>query len=197
MTLAQKMAREGQTVEAIVQYEKARQNDPGLSGTVAWRLGILYDLGGDPARALVKFQEALKEFPKDPDLLTDIGYCHYNRGEWAQAEKYLRQALARAKKHQRAHMNLAMALCQQGKIEESLAEFTTVVSKAEAQANVGFLLLTQRRPEEAKQAFLKALELEPHLEKPRKALAKMEANRAGAPDQRGGEQRSLLPAPGS
>jgi len=179
LTLAEEMIHQGQGVGAIVQLEKARQNDPRLNGRAARKLGVLYDLAGEPAKALIEFQEALKEFPRDPDLLTDVGYAYYNRGNWEESEKYLRQALVVDGHHKRAHMNLGMALAQQGRADEALAAFGTVVSPAEAQANLGFLLLTQGKREEARQAYRRALELEPGLAVARTALEKMDKPPAG------------------
>ena len=93
MALAEEMRKKGDRAGAIVQYEKARANDPSLDGHVSHRLGVLYDELGEQARALVEFQRRLKSTPRDAGLLSDLGYCYYGRGEWAESEKYLRQAL--------------------------------------------------------------------------------------------------------
>jgi tetratricopeptide (TPR) repeat protein len=172
--LAEDLVKKGQGAAAILQFEKARQNDPRLSARAARRLGVLYDLVGEPAKSMTEFQAALKEFPKDAELLTDVGYAYYNRGDWAEAEKHLRLALTVDAQCKRARMNLGMTLVQTGKLEQGLAEFEAVVSPAEAQANLGFLLLAQGKRPEARQAYQRALELEPNLRVARTALEKME-----------------------
>ena len=125
------------------------------------------------ATALVEFERALKADPHDAALLNDLGYCHYARGEWEQAEKYLRQSVQADGGNRRARMNLGMALAQQGKNDEALKAFGEVVSPAEAQANLGFILLSQGKREEARSAYQQALELEPNLRIARTALDKL------------------------
>ena len=175
MALAEEMVKKGDRGGAIAQFEKARANDPSLDARAAHQLGILYDQIDQPARALVEFQRALNAAPRDAELLNDVGYCYYNRGEWAEAEKYLRQALELDPHRRRARMNLGMALAQQGKTDEALKAFGQEVSPAEAQANLGFILLTQGKREEAKAAYRRALELEPNLPIAQVALRKMDS----------------------
>ena len=78
-----------------------------------------------------------------------MGYFCYERGNWSEAETWLRKALTAAPKHARARVNLGMTLAQQGKSQEALAEFTAVLSPAEAQANLGMIqrsAASSRRP---------------------------------------------------
>ncbi len=173
-TLAQELEKSGRETEAIVQYEKARQKKPQLDDQVSRRLAILYDRNGNQARAMVEFQQALKAHPKDADLLSDLGYSYYNRGEWQEAEKYLRKAVAVAPQHKRAWTNLGMSLAQQGRTKESLEAFSKAVSPAEANANLGFILASQGKTAEAQQAYRHALELEPTLQVARVALVRLE-----------------------
>ena len=175
MALAEEMVKKGDRGGAIAQYEKARTNDPSLDGRVSHRLGVLYDEIDEPARSLVEFQRALKSNPRDAELLNDMGYCHYARGEWVEAEKYLRQALEIDGRRRRARMNLGMALAQQGTTDEALKTFGQEVSPAEAQANLGFILLTQGKRDEAREAYHRALELEPNLRMAQAALRKIES----------------------
>jgi tetratricopeptide (TPR) repeat protein len=108
-------------------------------------------------------------------LHNDVGYSHYQRGEWQEAERWFRQALALAPGHARAAVNLGLALGQQGRYGEALAAFEQAVSPAEALVNLAFVYQTQGKREEAKQAYRKALELQPDLDLARRALAKLEA----------------------
>jgi len=179
MALAEEMVKKGDRAGAIAQYEKARANDASLDGRVSHRLGVLYDQLDQRARSLEEFQRALKSPPRDSALhsalLSDVGYCYYNRGEWTEAEKYLRQALQLDAGNPRAHNTLGMTLAQEGKSTEALQEFGKVVSPAKAQANLGFILLVQGKRDEARQAYRRALELEPHLDLAQAALEKLDA----------------------
>jgi len=172
LSMAQVMEGNGHAAEAAFHYEKARQSDPTLH--VAARLARLYDRLGDAPHALAEYQRALKENPKDADVLASLGYFYYTRGQWAEAEENLRHALTLNAKHQRAWVNLGLTLGEQGQYAESLEAFRKAVSEGEAHSNLAFLLTTQGKREEAKQEYRRALELEPNLAIARRALEKLE-----------------------
>ena len=164
---------ENHDLEALAYYEKARQQDPEMNDKVARRIAVLYDKCDEQAKAMTEFQEQLKKYPKDANLLNDAGYSYYNRGQWAIAEDHLRRAVAVDKKHKRAWTNLGMTLAQQGKNADAVAAFEKAVGPAEAQANLGFVLMMQKKTDEAKAAYQRALDIEPQLKVAREALAKL------------------------
>lgn len=164
----------GHFADAIVQFEQARKLNPRKFKHLSRRLAVLYDRVGDERKALEEFAEAVKRNPKDADLLNDLGYCHYNRARWTEAEKYFRQAIAIQSKHQRATINLGLTLAQQGNRDEAMKVFETVLRPAEAKANFAFVLATQGKREEAKEMYQAALQLEPGLTMAHQALASLE-----------------------
>lgn len=174
MTMAENCAKEGKETDAIEYYEKARTQDPSLNEKVSRRLAVLYDRHDEQALAMKEFEELLKKRPKDSNLLNDMGYSHYNRGQWVEAESYLRRAVAADKANKRAWNNLGFALAMQGKYAEAIETFHKSVSQAEAQANIGFVLVVQGKPAEAAGAYRRALELEPTLKTAQAALARLE-----------------------
>jgi tetratricopeptide (TPR) repeat protein len=174
LNMAESLEKDGKESEAIAYYERARTLDPSLGERSARRLAVLYDRHDDQAKALTEFQALLKKRPKDANLLNDIGYSHYNRGQWVEAETHLRKAVAADKTNKRAWVNLGMALAQQGKYQEGLDAFGKVVSPAEAQSNLAFVLLTQGKKTEAIDAYKRALAFEPTLKIARAALDKLE-----------------------
>lgn len=176
MSMAESLEKEGKESDALVYYEKARQLSPALNDRASRRLAILYDRHDQQAKAMAEFQELLKKHPKDSTLLNDIGYSYVNRGQWAEAETFLRRAIAADKENKRAWINLGLALSQQGKYTEGLEAFAKAVTPAEAHANLGFVLATQNgKRAEAIQAYHQALVLEPMLPVAREALARLEA----------------------
>ena len=64
---ARELEKHGYEADAIVQYEKARQDNPRLT-QVSRRLAVLYDRQGNAQRALAEYQLALKVQPRDADL---------------------------------------------------------------------------------------------------------------------------------
>jgi Tfp pilus assembly protein PilF len=171
-TLARKLESEGQDAEAIKQYQLARHYRPSFD--VAHRLAVLYDRVGDAGRAVPEYARALKEHPRDADLLNDLGYHHYNLGRWDEAEKYLRQAVALNPKLDCAWTNLGMTLVQEGHCKEGVEAFRHCVSPADAECNLAFLLTTQGKTDDARAAYREALRLQPGLQSAQAALAKLD-----------------------
>jgi hypothetical protein len=172
VTLARSLEREGHDVEAIGQYGLARHYKPDVD--VARRLAVLYDRVGDASRAMPEYERALKEHPRDADLLNDLGYHHYNLGRWAEAEKSLRQALEINSRHANAWTNLGMTLAQEGRCKESVEAFQHCVGQAEAECNLAFLLTTQGKREDARAAYKEALRLQPGMRLAQTALTKLD-----------------------
>jgi Tfp pilus assembly protein PilF len=174
LAAAEELQKNGQTEQAIGLYEKARNYDPGLK-SVAHRLAVLYDAQGDSTRSLIEYNKARESDPKNPSLLSDIGYYYDERENFAEAERFLRAALAIDSNHQKATCNLALVLARQGRFEESFESFCKVVGPAAAHSNVGVLMAKQGRYDEAKQAFHRALAMDATLQQPKVFLAYLDS----------------------
>jgi Tfp pilus assembly protein PilF len=174
--MAEGLEKGGKDVEAISYYERAREADPKLADRASRQLAVLYDKADDQTRAMHEFQELLKKKPKDVSLLNDVGYSCYNRGQWTEAENYLRKAIALDKNYKPAWVNLGLALAQQGKQVEALEAFGHAVSNAQAYANLGFVFAVQGKKEEALTVYRRSLELEPTLKISQAAVARLERN---------------------
>jgi Flp pilus assembly protein TadD len=135
LALAQQHEQVGRLRDAVILYERARQQDESLP-QISRRLAVLYDQTGEPDKALTEFRRALQVSPRDSDLLNDFGYFQLCRGTFADAEQSLRESLAENPGNDRARMNLAMTLTRQGRIEEARSTFSEVVGPAAAESNV-------------------------------------------------------------
>jgi Flp pilus assembly protein TadD len=135
LALAQQHEQAGRLRDAVVLYERARQQDESLP-RISRRLAVLYDQTGEPDKALSEFRAALQLSPRDSDLLNDFGYFQLGRGKFADAEQLLRKSLAANPRNDRARMNLAVTLTRQGRFEEARAMFSQVVGPAAADRNV-------------------------------------------------------------
>jgi tetratricopeptide (TPR) repeat protein len=171
-TTAETLEKGGNDREAIRLYEKARRLDKHLAPEVTRRLAVLYDRNEEFDKALDEYRRGLLENPKDADLLNDLGYGYYCRGEWAEAEKTLRKAVAANPKFANAWINLGMTLAKQNKYDESLQAFGKVVPKAQALCNLAFIQATQAKYDEARQCYEAALQFDPGLQIARIALQK-------------------------
>ncbi len=160
LVAAEGLAREGRAAEAVAQYEKAREIDPGVK--VARRLGALCDREGQTERALAEYRRALHEGARDAALFNDLGYCYYRLGNYREAESWLRQAVAINPASDRAWAHLGLVLGKEGRYEESCDAFARAVRPGQGAGMVA-LLAEEGRLEEAKGALRTALELEPGL----------------------------------
>src|SRR5262245_57481305 len=79
----------------------------------------------DKAQAVV--DAALKELPKDADLLARRAELHYLRGRWDDADKDAAQALALNPEHFLGHWILGQVLRDRGEIKKADEEFRWLV----------------------------------------------------------------------
>jgi len=163
LAMAEDLEKKEKERDAVSYYERARELDPELNDRISRHLARLYDRTDNQDKAMHEFHYLIKKKPKDAALLNDFGYSYYNRGQWSEAETYLRKAVASDKHFKPAWVNLGLALAQQGKEQEALEAFGHAVSTAEAYSNLGFVLVTQKRFPEALASYQRALELEPAL----------------------------------
>jgi Flp pilus assembly protein TadD len=170
MVAGEQMQNSGQVDQAILLYEKARRNDPGLK-TIAHHLAVLYDLQGDSTRSLTEYRKAVEAEPKNADVFSDLGYYYFNRDNLGDAERELRKALELDPKHAKALTNLGMVLAAEKRFDESFQTFSQVVGPAAAHSNVGVLLAKQGRNDEARREFHEALALDSTLQQPKAFLA--------------------------
>jgi tetratricopeptide (TPR) repeat protein len=178
MATAQQFDVAGNYAEAVTLYEKARHTDSLVEPVATRRLAILYDKQGQFDKARSEYEKLLQKNPRDADTLNNLGYGYYARGQWDLAEQHLRKALAANPQHEHAWINLGMTLGQQQRYDESLNAFAKVVDRAEGLCNLAFILTTQGKREEAKQAYTEALRLNPGLQLAQGALAKLHQSTA-------------------
>jgi tetratricopeptide (TPR) repeat protein len=170
LATARELDRNGYDREAAAQYIRARElgvTEP----EIAWRLAVLSDRLGDSVQAKKEYDLACRHLPRNADLWNDRGCSDLNQQEYPAAEKAFRLALAIQPKHDRASMNLGLALAAQERYEEAVDCFAAVVGPAAAQSNLGMILARQGRHEAAEAAFERSLAEDSSLRQPQAALA--------------------------
>ncbi len=170
---AQSSEQQGKTEDAIRFYEHAKALNPEWK-QISRRLAVLYDKHGNHTRAKAAYEEALKLFPNDAELLNDYGVYHMHRERWANAESLFRQTLRVAPQHKRASVNLGMTLAMQDRLQESYGAFAQIVGPAAAYSNLGVLLTRQGRTREARDHFNRALNIDRSLEQPAEFLSQLD-----------------------
>lgn len=163
LAAAQDLDRNGKVPEAILLYEKARSHDPKTTAAATRRLAVLYDLAGDFDKASAEYAALLQASPKDPQLLNDLGYSHYCRGDFPRAEQHLTQATTLDPNLKRGWINLGLVLAATDRPDAALAAFARAGTEAEARSNLAFALAAVGKKAEAMEQYRTALKLQPGL----------------------------------
>jgi Flp pilus assembly protein TadD len=164
----------GLTAEALVAYHEALQLDADRGD--AWlRLAILHDQVGKFQEAREFYRKALALMPGNPDIFCNMGYSLYLQQQWRDAEMNLRQAIALAPTHRRAHNNLGFVLARMARSEEALAEFAKGgCGESDARANLAFALTMERNWPEARKQYEAALAADADSATAKKGLQELE-----------------------
>ena len=176
LAAAEELQKGGHSEQAILLYEKARRNDPGLK-TVAHHLAVLYDLQGDSTKSLAEFNSAVEAEPNSADVHSDLGFYYLERDNLGDAERELRKAIAIDPKHAKALTNLGMVLAGEQHFDESFLMFSKAVGPAAAHSNLGVLLAKQGRTDDARREFHEALALDSTLKQPQAFLDYLDHSR--------------------
>lgn len=110
------------------------------------RLAILADQRGDFRDAEEHYLIAMVGKPRDPDLLSDVGYSYMLQRRPAECERYLKQALEIAPEHVRAANNLGMLYAAMGDGERAFEMFRRGASDSEARSRVAEAMSARAAP---------------------------------------------------
>ncbi len=94
-------------------------------------MAIVADLQKDWPAAERHYKQALQQRPQDPSLLNDLGYSYVLQNRYAEASKYLNEAVQLSPQHERAHINLALLSLKQGDRNGAQAQLAAVYSASE------------------------------------------------------------------
>jgi tetratricopeptide (TPR) repeat protein len=124
-------------------------------------------------QALSAFLSALDVSPESPSLLSNIGYTFLSRGNFPQARTYLERAVEIDGSLSEARNNLGIVLAQLGDHDGALRQFMAVNDPAIAFNNIGAVYLGQKRWGQARDAFERALALDPSYLKAKASLSEV------------------------
>lgn len=113
-------------------YLKVLESQP-RNAEAHHRLAVIADQQQDHRTADHHYQQALALDRQNADLLSDLGYSHFLRGNLDQSERYLKEALEVDHYHQAAIWHLGHVYLRQGKPDAALTMFRQVRTEREAQ----------------------------------------------------------------
>lgn len=186
--LARIQMTEGNTALAIPLLETYLRNNPD-DGLALNLLGSAYMSQGKTARATQFLQEAIKKQDR-PEFRTALGMSLLGNGNTEGAITELETAWRKDPGQIQAGMSLAQLYAQQNRMPQALALVRDMVKRYPShpglQHQLGDMLLRSGQTGEARQAYEKALVLNPKLPASRLQLARMDiaANQVAAAEQR-------------
>jgi Flp pilus assembly protein TadD len=149
-------------------------------------LAMAADLDEDWDDAEYHYKQALKIRPQDAVLLSDIGYSYVLQNRYAEATRYLNQAIELQPSYERAHMNLALLDLRQGNrtaAEQRLvqrlgnsAKTASILASLERQAFPDTAVAAAPRPESHQPAPGMSLEQVQEIARKERALAEQRRN---------------------
>lgn len=168
----------GRVENAIPAMRAAIGRDPA-NEAYRLRYGLLLTDTRAPKAAIIRLQEALKEFPRSSRLWFALGVAHFTDRNLADAETDFRRAVELDPRFAPALAYLGITLAEQGQFAEALPFYERAVAAdgrlAVARYLVADALLKQAMPDtvRAEEHLARAVELDPTFTPARLALAKL------------------------
>lgn len=169
LSVARLTERQGNLDEAMITYRKILEADPD-NVLAHHRVGAVAVKERRFEDARMSFETAMRLAEPSAELLNDVGYLHYLRQDLPNAEALFRQSLTKEPRNKLARNNLGLALAEQGRFDEALAEFRQVGTEAEAFSNLAYIQVKIGELGEAEKNCHKALALDSNLRPAAEAL---------------------------
>jgi tetratricopeptide (TPR) repeat protein len=171
--MARSLERKGHLAKAAEAYQRIIDEH---DLTAAYhRLAIVRDQQGNFEASSDLFAEALDREPDNAELLCDIGYSAYLRGNNEESAEAYDAAIRLQPDLQRAHNNLALLHARQQQYQSAVKEFALASnSYGTAHLNLAYALAANGRVPLAKKHAQRALEIDGRSEKAKALVAELE-----------------------
>ncbi|UCG53374.1 MAG: protein kinase [Candidatus Latescibacterota bacterium] len=130
-SLAAKLAQQNRTNEAIEQYEKILEIDPGRSGIIQI-IGGLYRDKGDFDKALEYYESYAEQHPDVVNSFTEIAAIYRDLGDYDEATRYYDKALLIEPENISVLRSLAGIDARLGKADAALAKYHDAIKMSKA-----------------------------------------------------------------
>ena len=187
---------EGNTADAVVEYRRALKTNP-ISAKVHNNLALALVELGQLDEAASHFSRSLELDPK-AEIYSDLGFTMARLGKPEVALANYQKALELDPNCASAHSNLAVALVQEGNLEEAESHYRKALPgrpTAETHNGLGYVLARRGRTDEAIAEFRKAIELNPKFTPAYNNLADALVKQGNLDEAAASYQRSLAEKP--
>ena len=160
LALARLFRQAGSTEQTLAILEKARSERPDQA-EIASELAITYDGLGEYEKAEPLHRQAAAQEPALAAAFNNLGFHFLLRENYAEAAPALERAWRLEPDNPVTRNNLAVVYVLNGQSDQALSLFEKTLGPAAAWNNLGYILMTQGKKEQAEKAFRRALELNP------------------------------------
>ena len=136
--------------------------DPGLAPALG-ALAVLYDLRGQPDKAIGFHRKALLAAPRVPRFHNNHGFSRYLAADYEAAVAAYEEAIRLEPTAKTVYINLGFALAAQGSDDRALRMFRQAGTSAEAYSNLGLARELRGDSKQARRAYREALQHDPGL----------------------------------
>lgn len=148
-----------------------RYEDPWMDNVRAMRLGYEASMsraiakldGGDVSGALRDLQSLQRAYPRDPDLLNNLGNVQMQIGALDEATATLQSAIRIDAGHAPSHLTLADVFMRRGNLDRAAAHADRAIelrpTMSQAHAQRGRVSVAQRQPQEALGYLQRAIDI--------------------------------------
>lgn len=176
---AQMCERQGDIQQARGNFQRALSMWPGHVEVLRAAARMEDRLGNMPLAENL-YSQAAKSNPQHAGALNDLGLCLARQGKLQPSVQVLEQAIQLQPTKALYRNNAATVLVEMHQDQRALAHLAAVHAPAEANYNLGQLLVERGRPTDAVPYFQAALQLNPGMQPAQDALAKLQGNRMAA-----------------
>lgn len=172
IALAQMAERQGQPAHARTQLQQALAKWP-RDVDLLRAAARLEDRQGNLPTAEMLYHRAVAANPQHAGAHNDLGLCLARQGKFNEAVQSIEQAINLQPDKALYRNNAATVLVEMRQDQRALAHLSAVHSSADANFNIGQLLVDRGRPHEAYTYFQHALELDPSMQSAQDAIARL------------------------
>lgn len=171
--------RQGDIAQARANFQRALSMWPGHV-EVLRAAARMEDRQGNLPLAENLYGQAVHSNPQHAGALNDLGLCLARQGKLEPSVQVLEQAIQLQPTKALYRNNAATVLVEMHQEQRALAHLAAVHGPAEANYNLGQILVDRGRPNDAVVYFQAALQQDPAMQPAQEALAKLQGNRMAA-----------------
>jgi Tfp pilus assembly protein PilF len=181
ISMAQMSERQGDIFQARRQYQQALAKWPGQVDVLR-AAARMEDRQNELRLAETLYRQAVTANPQHAGALNDLGLCLARQGQLDPAVQVIEQAITLQPQKALYRNNAATILVEMRQDQRALTHLSAVHPPAEANYNLGQLLVQRGRPVDATIYFQTALQHNPELQSAQMALGQLQGQPQVAPD---------------